>query len=80
MYNWLFAILYLFQKYYKLIGIDLSKQQKLDADWKAMQHINFTENLGRAEGSTILFIIEEGLEIVLDFSNGTFTVFNFILF
>ena len=45
-----------------------------------MQHINFTENLGRAEGSTILFIIEEAIEIVSDFSNGTFTVFNFILF
>ena len=27
-----------FKKYYKLIAIDLSKQQKLDADPKAIQH------------------------------------------
>ena len=31
-----------FKKYYKLIAIDLSKQQTLDADPKAMQQINFT--------------------------------------
>ena len=34
-----------FKKYYKLIAIDLSKPKKLDADPKAMQHINFTGNL-----------------------------------
>ena len=31
-----------FKKYYKLIAIDLSKQQKLDADPKKIQQINFT--------------------------------------
>ena len=31
-----------FKKYYKLIATDLSKQQKLDADRKAIQQINFT--------------------------------------
>ena len=36
-----------FKKYYKFIAIDLSKQQKLDADRKAMQKINFTGNLSR---------------------------------
>ena len=30
-----------------MIAIDLSKQQVLDADPKAIQQINFTENLGR---------------------------------
>ena len=30
-----------FEKYYKMIGIDLSKQQALDADPKATQQINF---------------------------------------
>ena len=57
--------------YYKLIAIDLSKQQKLDADPKAMQQINFTGNLDRAEGVTRFFIIEEAKEIVLDFSKET---------
>ena len=56
-----------FKKYYKLVGTDLSKQQKLDADPKAIQKINFTVNLDRAEGATIFFIIEEVKETVLDF-------------
>ena len=60
-----------FKKYYKLIAIDLSKQQKLDADPKAIQQINFTGNLDRAEDSTMFFIIEEAKETVLDFSKGT---------
>ena len=30
-----------FKKYYKLIAIDLSKQQKLDADSEAIHQINF---------------------------------------
>ena len=34
-----------FNKYYKMIAIDLSKQQALDADPKAIQQINFTGNL-----------------------------------
>ena len=31
-----------------MIEVDLSKQQALDADPKAMQQINFTANLDRA--------------------------------
>ena len=34
-----------FKKNYKMIAIDLSKQQALDADSKAIQQINFTGNL-----------------------------------
>ena len=34
-----------FKKYYQMIAIDLSKQQPLDADPKAIQEINFTGNL-----------------------------------
>ena len=30
-----------FKKYYKMIAIDISKQQALDADPKAIQQINF---------------------------------------
>ena len=36
-----------FSKCYKMMGIDLSKQQVLDADPKAIQQINFTGNLNR---------------------------------
>ena len=36
-----------FKKYYKMIAIDLSKQQVLDADPRATQQINFTANLDR---------------------------------
>ena len=64
----------LFQKYYKLIAIDLNKQQKLDADPKAIQQINFTGNLIRQEGTRMYFIIEETKETVLDFSKGTVKV------
>ena len=34
-----------FKKYYKMIAKDLSKQQVLDADPKAIQQINCTANL-----------------------------------
>ena len=63
-----------FKKYYKLIVIDLSKQQKLDADPKAIQKTNFTGNLDRAEGATMFFTIEETKETILDFSKGTVKV------
>ena len=45
-----------FNNYYKIIAIDLSKRQPLNADPKAMQQINFTGNLNRqsAEGQNIL--------------------------
>ena len=63
-----------FKKYYKLIVVDLSKQQKLDADRKAIQQINFAGNLDWAEFSTMLFIIEDAKQIVSDFSKGTVRV------
>ena len=56
-----------------MIAIDLSKQQALDADPKAIQQINFTGNL--EERSTIFFNFEETKETVLDFSQGTVKVF-----
>ena len=34
-----------FQNYYRLIVIDLSKQQALDVDLKATQQVNFSGNL-----------------------------------
>ena len=59
-----------------MIAIDLSKQQALDADPKAIQHINFTGNLNRNENTNnnTFFIIEEVKETVSDFSQGTVKV------
>ena len=54
-----------------MIAIDLSKHQALDADPKAIQQINFTSNLDRAENTRIYFILEEATETVLEFSQGT---------
>ena len=54
-----------------MIAIDLSKQQELDADPKAMQQINFTGNLDREASAIMLFIIEEVKETILDFLQGT---------
>ena len=53
-----------------MIAIDLSKQQALDADPKAIQKINFTANLDRDEDTTMLFIIDKVKEAILDFSKG----------
>ena len=57
-----------------MIAIDLSKQQALDANPRAVQQINFTANLDRTENTTIFFILEEAKETVLDFSQGTVKV------
>ena len=51
-----------------MIAIDLSKQQALDADSRAVQQTNFTENLDGDGNTTTFFIIEEAKETVLDFS------------
>ena len=50
------------------MGIDLSKQQALDTDPKAIQQINFTGNLDWEESAILFFIIEEAKEIILGFS------------
>ena len=61
-----------FNNYYKMIVIELSKQQALDADPKAIQQINFTRNLAQDPvANTTLFITEETKKNNLDFSQGT---------
>ena len=47
---------------------DLSKQQALDVDQKAIQQIIFTGNLGRNNNRLMFFITEEAKETILDFS------------
>ena len=63
-----------FKNYYKMIAIDLSNQQALDADPRAIQQINFTANLDRAGNTRFYFILEEAKETVFEFSQGTVKV------
>ena len=56
-----------------MITVDLSKQQVLDADPKAVQQINCTANLDRAN-TRFYFIHEEAKETVFEFSQGTVNV------
>ena len=55
-----------FMDTYKMIAVDLSKQQALDADSRA--------NLDRAGNTRVYFILEEAKETILDFSQGTVKV------
>ena len=63
-----------FKDTYKMIAVDLSKQQALDADPRAIQQINFTGNLDRAGNTRGYFILEEAKETILDFSQRTVKV------
>ena len=63
-----------FKDSYKMIAVDLSKQEALDADPRAIQQINITANLDRAGNSRIYFILEETKETILNFSQGTVKV------
>ena len=63
-----------FKNYYKMIAVDLSKQQVLDADPKAIQQIKFTTNLNRAGNTRFYFILEQTKETVFEFSQGTVKV------
>ena len=62
---------YYFNNYYKMIAIDLSKQQALDADPQTIQQISITANLDKNRNTAMFFIIEEAKEIILYFSHGT---------
>ena len=59
---------------YKMIAIDLSKHQELDADRKVIQQISFTANLDRWGNTRMFFILEEAKETALVFSQGTWKV------
>ena len=58
-----------FEKNYRLIAADLSKQKALDADSRAIQQIIFT---GKASaGAMIYYILKQSKETMLQFSKGT---------
>ena len=63
-----------FENTYKMIAVDLNKQQALDVDPRAIQQINFTANLDRARNTRFYFILGEAKETILDFSQGTVKV------
>ena len=63
-----------FKDSYKMIAIDLNKQQALDADPRAIQQINFTANLDRAGNIIIYFILADSKETKLNFAQGTVKV------
>ena len=60
-----------FKNNYKMIAIDLSKQQALDTDPGKIQQINFTANLDRDGNTTMFFIIKQEKESIFEFSQGT---------
>ena len=55
-----------FKKYYKLIAIDLSKQQVLQENEDLIQHINFVGRL--EEAANVFIIIEKKEHTILEFS------------
>ena len=61
-----------FEKNYRLIAADLSKQKALDADPRVIQQIIFT---GQASGNVaVYYILEQSKETILKFSEGTTNV------
>ena len=58
-----------FEKNYRLIAVDLSKQKVLYADSRAIQQIIFT---GKVSGDVVIYyILEKSKETILEFSKGT---------
>ena len=57
-----------------MVAMDLSKQQGLDADPRAIQQINFIGNLDRVASALMFFILEGAKETTLEFSQGTLRV------
>ena len=62
-----------FNKHYKLVAVDLSKQKELDADPRAIQQIEFKYMLGTY--STIYWVLEKSKETILEFYKGTVKVY-----
>ena len=63
-----------FRDNYKMIAVDLSRQQALDADPRAIQQVNFTANFDRAGDTRVYFILDESKETKLNLVQGTIEV------
>ena len=58
-----------FEKNYRLIAVELSKQKALDTDSRAIQQIIFT---GKTDDKIrVYYILEQSKETILEFSKGT---------
>ena len=57
-----------------MMAIDLSRQNELDADPRAIQQTNFIANFDRTGNTTTFFITEEAKETIFEFSQGTIKV------
>ena len=57
-----------FNKHYKLVVVDLSKQKELDADPRAIHQIEFKYML--ETNSTIYWVLEKSKETILEFYKG----------
>ena len=73
LYYRIFVGFYYFDKHYKLVAVDLSKQKELDVDTRAIQQIEFKYMLGT--NSTIYWILEKSKETILEFYKGTVKVY-----
>ena len=62
-----------FLKHYKLIAVDLSKQNELDADPRAIQQFEFKYML--ESNSTIYWVLEKSKKTILEFYKGTVKVY-----
>ena len=62
-----------FNKHYKLVAVDLSKQKELDKDPRAIQQNEFKYMLGK--NSTIYWVLEKSEETILEFYKGTVKVY-----
>ena len=62
-----------FNKHYKLVAVDLSKQKELDAEPRAIQQIELKYMLGK--NSTIYWVLEKSTETILEFYKETVKVY-----
>ena len=62
-----------FDKHYKLVAADLSKQKELDTDPRAIQQIEFKYML--PTNSTIYWVLEKSKETILEFYKGNVKVY-----
>ena len=62
-----------FDKHYKSVAVDLSKQKELDADPRLIQQIEFKYMV--ETNSTIYWILEKSKETILEFYKRTVKVY-----
>ena len=77
----MFIRLWIHKNHYRLIAVDLSRQKELDADPKAIQEIQFVDQLKNVDGTNpdgtqnmfVLTVLEKIKEAILTFSQGSIT-------